>query len=261
MRGASSAEVPALARGMRVLELLADHPEGLGLVEIAAALELPVNSTQRIALAFCELGYAHRDAGSKRFFLTSKLLSVGARGLGESSLIERSWDVMRELRDAVRETVLLFLLSGEEVVLLEQVLSLYPFKFMVEPGSRWPLYSNAPGKALWGFLPESQQEVFLAHAPFPPRTSRTLTTREALRKELNQVRTQGYALDLGEDAEGCNCAAAPVLDRHGYPLAAICVSGPANRVVASALPQIGRLVQEHAARISQRFGHSAPGAT
>jgi IclR family acetate operon transcriptional repressor len=260
-RGSSSAEIPALARGMRVLELLADHPEGLNLVEIAAALDLPVNSTQRIALAFCELGYAQRDMGSKRFFLTSKLLSVGSRGLGESSLVERSLDVMRELRDTVRETVLLFLLSGDEVVLLEQVLSLHSFKFMVDPGTRWPLHTNAPGKALWAFMPESQRDGLLARSPFSPRTSRTITTSEAMRGELERVCELGYAVDIGEDAEGCNCAAAPVLDRHGYPLAAICVSGPANRLTEAALPQVGLLVKDHTARISQRFGHTPPAGT
>jgi DNA-binding IclR family transcriptional regulator len=241
---------------MRVLELLADHPEGLNLVEIAAALDLPVNSTQRIALAFCEMGYAQRDLASKRFFLTSKMLSVGSRGLGESSLIERSLDVMRELRDAVRETVLLFLLSGHEVVLLEQVLSLYSFKFMVDPGSRWPLHTNAPGKALWAFLPQPERNALLAHAPFPPRTARTITSGEAMAAELDRVYQSGCAFDLGEDADGCNCAAAPVLDRRGYPVAAICVSGPANRFTESMLPQAGVLVKAHAARVSQRCGYA-----
>lgn len=257
-QGSSSDQIPALTRGMRVLELLADHPEGMSLVEIAATLHLPVNSTQRIALAFCELGYAQRDVASKRFFLTSKLLSVGSRGLGESSLVERSLDVMRELRDRVRETVLLFLLSGDEVICLEQVLSLYSFKFMVDPGSRWPLHTNAPGKALWAFLPEPQREALLARIQFTPRTPHTITTREAMSRELARICQEGCAFDVGEDAEGCNCAAATVLDHHGYPVAAICVSGPANRLTEAVLPEIGKFVCEHAERISQRLGYALP---
>jgi len=163
---------------------------------------------------------------------------------------------MRELRDTVRETVLLFLLSGKEVVLLEQVLSLYSFKFMVDPGSKWPLHTNAPGKALWAFLPESQREALLADAPFASRTPRTITSPDAMRRQLAEVRESGCAFDVGEDAEGCHCAAAPVLDHHGYPLAAICVSGPASRLSEAVLPEVGKLVKEHTARISQRFGYS-----
>jgi len=255
---AAPSQVPALARGLRVLELLAAHPEGLNLVEIAAALHLPVNSTQRIGLTLCELGYAQRDTASKRFFLTSKLLSIGCRGLGEHSLVERALDVMRELRDLVRETVLLGVLNGDEVVCLEQVLSLYAFKFSVDPGLRAPLYSSAPGKALWAFQSDAQRDAMLARIQLVPLTANTITTREAMAGELARVRELGYATDHGEGVEGCHCVAAPVLDHRGYPLAAIWVSGPANRLSEGMFPEVAKLVIEHAQRVSRRLGHSAP---
>jgi DNA-binding IclR family transcriptional regulator len=250
-----SNQVPALARGLAVLELLAGHPEGMNLVDIAAALRLPVNSTQRIGLTLCALGYAQRDAISKRFFLTSKLLSVGGRGLGEHSLMERALDVMRELRDAVRETVLLGVLNGDEIVCLEQVLSLHAFKFMVDPGLRAPLHSCAPGKAIWAYLPDAQREAMLARVQLTRLTPHTITTPAAMADELRQTRALGYAVDRAEGIEGCHCVAAPVLDHRNYPLAAIWVSGPANRLAESMFPAVGKLTVEHAARISQRLGH------
>jgi len=238
--------------------MLADHPEGCNLVEMASALEVPVNSTQRLALALCELGYAQRDAVSKRFFLTSKLLTVGSRGVGEQSLVERALDVMRELRDATRETVLLGILHGDEVVCLEQVLALHPFKFMVDPGLHAPLHSNAPGKALWAFLPQAQRDALLARAQLVPETPHTITTREAMADELARVRELGYATDRCESLEGCHCVAAPVLDHRGYPLAAVWISAPSHRLAESLFPETGRLVREHAERISQRLGHPVP---
>ena len=256
--GPALGQVPALERGLKVLELLAEHPEGLNLVEIAAAFGLPVNSTQRIGLTLCALGYAQRDSVSKRFFLTSKLLSVGCRGLAEQSLVERALDVMRELRDAVRETVLLGVLNGDEVVCLEQVLSLHAFKFSVDPGLRAPLYSSAPGKALWAFQSEAQREALLARIPLLPLTANTITSPEAMAKELARVRELGYATDREEGLAGCHCVAAPVVDHRNYPLAAIWVSGPANRLNERMFPEVGRLVMEHAQRISERLGHAPP---
>lgn len=245
-------------RGVRVLELLAEHSEGLNLVEIAAALRLPVNSTQRISLTLCELGYAQRDAVSKRFFLTSKLLSVGCRGLAEHSLVERALDVMRELRDAAKETVLLGVLNGDEVVCLEQVLSLHAFKFSVDPGLRAPLYSSAPGKVLWAFQSDAQRAAMLARIPLVPLTAHTITSPEAMADELERVRQLGYATDCGEGLDGCHCVAAPIVDHRGYPLAAIWVSGPAYRLKETMFPDVARLVIAHAQRISQRLGHSGP---
>jgi DNA-binding IclR family transcriptional regulator len=243
---------------MRVLELLAEHPQGLNLVEIAAALRLPVNSTQRISLTLCDLGYAQRDGVSKRFFLTSKLLSVGCRGLAEHSLVERALDVMRELRDVARETVLLGVLNGDEVVCLEQVVSLHAFKFSVDPGLRAPLHSSAPGKVLWAFQSDVQRAAMLARIQLLPLTANTITTREAMTEELDRVRRLGYATDRGEGLDGCHCVAAPVIDHRGYPLAAIWVSGPAHRLSEAMFPDVARLVIEHAQRISQRLGHTAP---
>ncbi len=254
----ASGQVPALTRGLRVLELLADHPEGLNLVETAAVLKLPVNSTQRLALTLCELGYAQRDTVSKRFFLTSKLLTVGCRGLGEQSLVERALDVMRELRDTTRETVLLGILNGDEVVCLEQVLALHPFKFMVDPGLRAALHSNAPGKAIWAHLPPAQREALLARVNLVPETPHTITTREAMAAELDRVRERGYATDCCESLEGCHCVAAPVLDHRGYPLAAVWISAPSHRLSETHFAVTGRLVRAHAERISQRLGHPVP---
>lgn len=256
-RGGSSGQVPALVRGMNVLELLADHAEGLSLVEIAALLRLPVNSTQRIGLTLCALGYAQRDAASKRFFLTSKLLSVGCRGLAEHSLVERALDVMRELRDATRETALLGVRNGDEVVCLEQALSLHAFKFSVDPGLRAPLHSSAPGKALWAFLSEPERAAILARIPLGRLTANTITDREAMARELARVRELGYATDRGENLEEAHCVAAPVLDHRGNPLAAIWVSGPAHRLTEAMFPAVAKLVIEHARRVSQRFGYSA----
>lgn len=250
-QGEDAALAPALARGLRVLELLADHPAGLNLVEIAARLGLPVNSTQRLGLTLCSLGYARRDPLSKRFLLTSKLLAVGGRGLGERGLVERAWDVMRELRDQVGETVLLGVLQGNEVICLEQVPARHPFKFMVDPGLRAPLYSNAPGKALWAFLPKAEREALLAQAPFAPRTSHTLVSRADLAHELAQVRQRGFATDREEDLEGCHCVAAPVFDHRGRPMAALWISGPAGRLPVSLFATLGPQVQAHAARLSQ----------
>jgi len=200
------------------------------------------------------LGYAQRDAASRRFFLSSKLLSVGSRGLGESTLVERSLDVMRRLRDAVRETVILGVLHGDEVICLEQVLALHPFKFMVDPGLRAPLHNNAPGKALWAFLPEPQRDALLQRVVFTRETPKTITTAAEMARELQRVRAAGYATDCGEAIEGCNCAAAPVFDHRSYPLAALWISGPAHRFTESTLSDAGRLVRQHAAEISRRLG-------
>ena len=93
--------VPSLTRGMAVMELLAKHAGGLGLVEIAEALGIPNNAVFRIASALVELGYLHRDDRSRKFSLGSKLLTLGLNTVHEVNIVERSNELMRRFRDEV----------------------------------------------------------------------------------------------------------------------------------------------------------------
>lgn len=236
------------------MEILADHPEGLGLVDLAGRLHVPVNSVLRIALTLCTLGFAQRDPTSRRFSLTHRLLTIGYRGLGESNLLDRALDVMRELRDRLKETVLIGVPSGDGVVCLEQAPSLHPFKFTVDPGLHAPFHSNAPGKAIWAFLPRGRRDALLAGLPLPAVTPRTITDRALMARELERVRRRRYATDRGENLEGCHCVGSPILDHRGEPVAAIWITGPAERLPETLFRRVGPVVAEHAARVSRRLG-------
>lgn len=244
--------VPNLERALGIMEFLAEHP-GVGASRIAEVLKFPRNSVFRIIMSLLRNGYVVREESSKTFQLSRKLLALGHAATHTRTLVENAVDVMRELRDHTKETVVLGTLSGAEGVVIEQVFGLHPFQFMVSAGARFPLHCAAHGKALLAFLPAPEQDRLLKGLKLVRFNDRTLTTRSALSKELEQVRQKGYAVDRAEEVEGCHCVAAPILDRHNYPVAAICVTGPSDRVPQSSFSAIGRLVKEHAARVSLRL--------
>jgi len=248
--------VPNLDRALAILELLAKHHDGLSMVEIAGLLEFPNNSVYRITSTLCNHGYLNRDEHSKRFSLSRKLLALGFASLSEENIIEMSIDIMRQLRDATRETVLLATLLTESMVVLEQVPGSHPFKFMVDAGSRLHLHTSAPGKAVLAYLPESEREALLKNLKLPFFNDRTITKKTHFRRELTKVKAQGYALDFAEQMEGVHCVGAPVFNERGYPIAAIWITGPRERMPASSFETLGRQVEEHAHTISQRFGYN-----
>ena len=91
---------------------------------------------------------------------------------------------------------------------------------------------------------------------FTRYNERTLDTRAKLEAELENVRGQGYSLDLAEMIEGLHCVGAPIFNHRGHPIAAIWVTGPSFRFPESAFDRIGRKVVNAAATISRRFGHN-----
>ena len=246
--------VPNLERALVILEFLAQNP-GSGVSRIAEALRLPKNSVFRITMSLLRHGYLLRDDGTKVFHLSHKFLALGYAATSKHTVVENSMDVMRELRDLTKETVLLGTLVGSEGVVLEQVFGSYPFKFMVDPGTRFSLHTSAPGKALLAFLPAQEQDIVLKAMKLTRFNAHTITTLQALREELRQARELGYAVDRAEEIEGVHCVGAPVLDRHNYPAASVWVTGPSNRMPLDSFPVLGKVVTEHAARISSRLGN------
>jgi DNA-binding IclR family transcriptional regulator len=251
----NESQVPALDRALSILELLARHPDGMRMREIAEQLELPANSVFRITATLEERGYLLREGEDMRYRLSRKLLSLGYAAIGEDKLIEHSLDVMQQLRDESQETVLVGVRADTQGIVLEQVAAVQPVKFLVDPGTHFPLHTSAPGKVFVAFLPEVEREGVLRRMKFTLFNERTLDTRTKFEAELESVRELGYGLDRAEQIEGLHCVAAPIFNHRGYPIAAIWVTGPSFRFPASDLPRIGIKVVAAARRISQRFGY------
>jgi DNA-binding IclR family transcriptional regulator len=242
-----------------VLELLDRHPAGLPIERIAETTGFPKNSVFRVAMTLWGLGYLKRDESSKYFSLSRKVFSLGSGALKQSGLMEAALEVMQQLRDLVKETVLIGTLTEDAGVVLEQVVGLHPFKFMVDPGRLLPLNAAAPCKAMIAFLPPEERDVLLRRTRFVRFNAHTIINRKAYLRELEHVRARGYAVDRGEELDAVWCVGAPVFDRHRHPLASIWVTGPSDRMSGARTAVVGRHVREHAARVSRRLGNGLIG--
>jgi DNA-binding IclR family transcriptional regulator len=245
--------VPNLVRAFQLLEFMAREPQGWSITELSDRLGFPKNSVFRICRSLHEMGYLTQTG--KTYFLSPKLLALGYAALGEQNLVEKALDIMRDLRDELNETTLFGTLFGHEGVTLEQVVSNQSIKFVVDVGHRFALHTAAPGKAMLAFLPERERDHILDQLDFKKYTSNTITSRKSYLPLLQEVRDKGWAVDNCERLDGINCVAAPVFNFRNMPIAAVWVTGPDFRMPPSSFSRIGKIVQRHALRISQRFGY------
>lgn len=248
--------VPGLERGLRVIEYLNDHPDGLTMGELSSKLGIPTNSVYRILATLERRNYVQKQESGSHYYLTSKLLSMSAPVTGVSSFVESSLPYMRALRDDTRESVLCGTLLGEEGVVLEQVEGLHSFSFRIKPGLRFPLHTAAPGKLFLAHMSEQERLAYLKNAHLQKFTPHTLTSTSALLKEVNQAKQDGYAFDREEEVIGQVCVASGVFNRSGRLNGAIWMVAPSNRVLPQDLSELGTKVRECAEQISLTFGHS-----
>ncbi|MEK6236274.1 MAG: IclR family transcriptional regulator [Planctomycetales bacterium] len=245
--------VPNLQRGMAVLEYLAAGQRSATIAELVERLGYPSASVFRITRALSEMGYLSREPETKRFALTNKLLLLGQPQGKHNGLVGASLGAMRSLRKSTGETTQLCCLVETQIVVLEQILSIHPFKYSADLGARCPCYSCAPGKAMVAVLPEEDRNDLIERIRFKKFTETTITTRRDFRNELATIQEQGFALDRAEGMDGIHCVAAAIRDRNGVPVGALTISGPASRIPEDDFEPIGRMVAAHALRAEENY--------
>lgn len=250
-------QTPGVERCLRIMELLAEHPQGLTLAELVEEMGVPKNGVFRVAMTMLDAAYLNRNEGTKRFTLSKKILLLGYSTISNQNIVEISRDVMHSLREVTRETVCIGTRIDTEGVVIDQLIGLHPFKFSLDIGFKFPLYVGSPGKAMFAYLPEEEFERVLAHLELSRMTANTITDEDELREEMARIRECGYSLDLEEGLLNCHCIGAPVLDHNGYPVAALWTTGPKERMPESFLKKMAPVVIEHADRISKRLGYGA----
>lgn len=244
-----------LERGLTILELLVDYPDGLGTSELARLLDLPKNFIFRATGALEYRGFLIKVEESKKFVLSRKMLSMGYTSLQQSSLIEEAMPVMRMIRDSVNETVVICSIEDYQGIVLDSIQCSHPFRFVVDTGTHFDLHCSAPGKAMLSMMNDDDAETIIDHLPFTHYNERTITTKEAFLDELAKVREVGYGLDNAEQLDGVHCLAAPILDVTGKPIAALNVTGPSNRFTAERFEEVGALISQAAIDISVKLGY------
>jgi len=243
-----------LDRGLAVLELLGGADRGFAISEVATRLNLSVGVCHRLLSTLVKAGYVEQDPRTRWYQLGLKVLELRGAAAGPLHISMQARPYLRDLMLRAGLRALLAVYRGGDIIYIDRVDTSDTVEHYVPIGKRSPAYATSLGKAILAFLPAADVDAYLARAPFPRLTPNTITTAEALRKELARTRERGYALDVGEQDLENNCVGAPVFDYTGNPIASLSVAGPAA-VVAADISRLSLAVTIAATEASRRFGH------
>jgi len=238
------------------LQYLGEAQQELSLTEICHRVRLPKTTVFRYLYTLVELGFVAHDQKTDLYRIGLRMWELGRLAGNQQRLREIALPLMQELRERFNETVNLGVLHNRAVVYLDMVESQHSLRMQAKIGSRDPVHSTSLGKAMLAFLPTDQQADYLP-IHLPAFTSRTITSFDALKQELEQTRARGFAVDYGENEEGAHCIGAPILDERDQVAAAISISAPASRLNGVLEQEVGEAVRQAAATISVRLGYRA----
>ncbi len=218
--------VQSIARAADLLRALEGAPDGLPLVELAAAVELPKSTAHRLVGALADEGLVRTGAGGH---VTLGPLLERLAAVTRLTLPERVRPALEGLHAELEETVDLAVLDGAELRFVAQLPAPHRLRAVSAVGEAFPLHCTANGKALLAALPRSRALALLP-SRLPRMTPATIATRRALLAELDRiVASGGVAFDREEHTEGICAAGVAVLDRAGAPVAVVSVPVPTPR--------------------------------
>ena len=225
--------VQSFARGLEVIRSFSARSPRQTLSEVAAQSGLTRAGARRILLTLQTLGYVESDG--KYFSLTPRILDLGFAYLSSMPIWNLAEPVMESLAESVGESCSAAVLDGTDIVYVLRVSTHKIMSITLGVGSRLPAYCTSMGRVLLAALPDDKAMACLEASRREALTRHTLTELDALRLKVAQTRKQGWCMVNQELEEGLVSMAAPIKDRSGRTVAALNISGQANRTSARAM--------------------------
>jgi DNA-binding IclR family transcriptional regulator len=247
--------IKVLNKTFSILEILLQHGSAMNMTEIGKKLELYPSTTHRILDTLKHWGYVEQEPDNQKYRLGLKVLELGMAKLQQIDLVREATPYLKELVNQCNETAHLGVLEEEDVLYLAKVESSQTIRMCSYVGKRAPLHCTALGKVLLAYLPEEEIKKILDKRELPRLTEKTITDKKELEKELNEVKKQGFALDIGENEKDVRCIAAPIRNYQGRVIAAVSISGPAFRIDEKVQNNLKVALIETSIKISKRLGY------
>jgi IclR family transcriptional regulator, acetate operon repressor len=247
--------VRSVARAMRLVQIVADGPaEGLPLSELARALGTSKSTTLSLARTLTAFGMLRGGQPGPRYTLGTGLIRLGDIARGQLPLGDVCRPLLVELSDVTKMTSRLAICDDGFPVFIERVDGPGSVRFHAPLGQREMPHSSAAGKAILATMTGEQVRDVCGQAGLPRRTSHTITDLDSLRENLALVRSNGFALDDEEDAEGVFCLGAAFFGHDGAVAGAVSVTGIKGDLPAWRVNELGQAVRRAADRVSEILG-------
>lgn len=244
--------VRSVERALAILFAVARSDEPATLSELARAVSLDKATTLRLLMTLEAAGVVKQDPVSKRYAPGPTIGSLAASW--RNDLREAARPYLKTLWRQTGETIGLVSPRGMERVYVDMLVGTHELSIVPVIGSAVPIHAGASGKVLLAFSSLEWVEQVIEVTGLKPVNAAGVSDPMKLRKILEDVRRQGYAISIGDVVTGSAALAAPVFDRDGEIAASVVIRGPEIRLTRQKLQDLSPLAVETGEQISRALG-------
>jgi DNA-binding IclR family transcriptional regulator len=249
--------IGVLSRAFDILATFSHAEPSLSLGDVVTAVRLPKTTVFRVLSSLVERGYCECDPQTGRYSLGFELLRLADIRRRQTNVHDVAAPAMRDIRNAVNETVILSVRAGDSRVHIDFVEGLHAMRRMADLGVPAPLYAGAASKVLLAGMDDEEIEAYLDRTDLTAFQDATITDRTVLWREVRSIRRRGFAESKGELFAGGGALAAPIKDFSGRTIAVLDILTPEHRYTDEHRERCIAILLEGTHRASEKLGYRA----
>ena len=247
--------IQVIERAITILDLFTEQNSEWRFSDLVTASGLNKSTVFNIVNTLKGYHMLEQDDETKKYRLGVHLIYLGNTASKSLRIIRIAEPFMLAIRSEINETVQLARLDGMFTVYLAKVECAQPIQTYSVVGDALPAYATGLGRAILAYKNDIYIDKYFPEQ-LKPFTSYTITSRDALKQALAEVRKAGIACDRREFSEDLICFAAPVFAADGTAVYSISVSTPMYRMTEEKESRIIALLKEKAMEISRCLGYA-----
>jgi len=245
--------VQSVDRALQIIETLAEDDEGYRLTDLAIRTGLSPSTAHRLLTTLENRRFVQFDRDASKWHIGAQSFVVGSTFMHRRNFAAQALPYLRKLRDQTRETANLAIVGDESIFVVSRIESREVMRSLTKVGGRVAMSVSGIGKAVLATYSDADVTAIIRRGGMPRLTEKSIVRPGQLFRELQIVRRQGYAVDDEEARLGLRCVAAVIFNDCSEPLAAVSVSGMADRLNDGRVPEIGATVRQVAAELSSEL--------
>ncbi len=251
--------IPALQKGLDVLELLSQARRSLGLNDIATALGRSRQELFRVVTCLSQRGYLLRDSTGD-YRLSSKMLEVGSRHVAQQVLVTQAMPAMEILAETTGESCQLSLVNRERLLVVANAIGTAHLQLDVRVGNSIPMYHSVVGLVAIAFMSELSEQASWERRREIQKSNEDVIDPDLKdfaewQARLAMIRHEGFLTALSPAHAGSRVHAGPLLNASGKLSAVLSIARLVPyREDSRRSGQINRALLDCCQSISSRLG-------
>ncbi len=240
--------IPSTLRLLIIIEEMAEAGEPVTPTTLNRTLGLPKPTIHRLFSQLEDEGFVQREIDGNGYSPGPRLRKISAGILSSQKIRTARTAILTKLTETVGETCNISLPDRDKMVYVDRVETSWPLRIQLPTGTKVPLHCTASGKLYLASLSAAQFTVYLNTSELTAETTQSITDADALKREVSEVRVNGFATDNQEFIDGMVAVGVPILESNGRLMSTLSLHAPIQRLkmkdALSHIPLLRETAQE-----------------